>query len=45
MQNPNAAYLLLDVLTSNKNNHIDYCSTEIKNLSVSNQTSHSKNNK
>ncbi len=40
IQNPNAAYLLLDVLSSDKNNHIDYCSTEIKNLSVSNQTSY-----
>ncbi len=36
IQNPNAAYLLLDVLNSDKNNYIDYCSTEIKNLSVSN---------
>jgi hypothetical protein len=36
IQNPNAAYLLLDILSSDKNNHIDYCSTEIKNLSVSN---------
>lgn len=42
LQNPNAAYLLLDVLSSDKNNHIDYCSTEIKNLYVSNQTSYSK---
>lgn len=42
LQNPNAAYLLLDVLSSDKNNHIDYCSTEIKKLSVSNRTNYSK---
>ena len=36
LQNSNAAYLLLDVVSPDNNNRIDYCSTEINNLSVSN---------